>query len=338
LAQVEMAEAPQQPLSWVMYGSSEGHLALTYSPAGAFSPDSSVLAVVGGGQVALMDLRNQGAPKVLNPHVDGVTDLEIESANFLSPGELFILGWGDVASRSKKNSRRTPELAIRWDANKDALLGKVQAVDPSGKYGAARWFPDIRYLGMSRQNIFELWDPVTGKGGALKVPPLTRSVNLFTFSPDGRWLLLAQVEASSQPDPVAVARPSNEFVSALKGHQGTVLSMQFSRDGSKVVTASEDGKVRIYSTSGWNLEHTLSGHDGAVRWAEFSPNGQWVVSCGDDKTVRVWSAETGELLRTLRESQAPVLTAAFSPNSQYIAATTAKKVLVWHLSPGITVH
>ena len=114
--------------------------------------------------------------------------------------------------------------------------------------------------------------------------------------------------------------------------------MQFSRDGSKVVTASEDGKVRIYSTSGWNLEHTLSGHDGAVRWAEFSPNGQWVVSCGDDKTVRVWSAETGELLRTLRESQEPVLTAAFSPNSQYIAATTPKKVLVWHLSPGITVH
>ena len=107
---------------------------------------------------------------------------------------------------------------------------------------------------------------------------------------------------------------------------------------SKVGTASDDGNVRIYSTSGWKLEHTLSGHEGAVRWAEFSPNGQWVVSCGDDKTVRVWSAETGELLRTLRESQEPVLTAAFSPNSQYIAATTAKKVLVWHLSPGITVH
>jgi WD40 repeat protein len=338
LAQVEMVEAPQQPLSWVIYGSSEGHLALSYSPAGAFSPDSSVLAVVNGGQVALMDLRNQGAPRVLHPHLGGVTNLEIESANFLSPSELFILCWGELVSHSKKSARQTPELAIRWDVNKDALVGNAQAVDPSGKYGTPRWFPDIRYLGMSRQNVFQLWDPVTGKGGTLKVPPLTRSVNLFTFSPDGRWLLLAQVESSSQPDPIIVARPSNEFVSALKGHQGTVLSMEFSRDGSKVVTASEDGKVRIYSTSGWNLEPTLAGHEGAVRWAEFSPDGQWVVSGGDDKTVRVWSAESGELLRTLRESQEPVLTVAFSPNSQYIAASTAKKVVVWHLSAGISLH
>jgi WD domain, G-beta repeat len=337
LAQIEMAEAPPQTASWVLYGTSEGHLALDYSPAGAFSPDSSLLAVANGDQVALMDLKNQGAPKVLRPQINGVMNLEIESANFLDPAEIFILCRGEFV-RSKKNASRTPELAIRWDVQKDALAGKVDIVNATGNYGAPRWFPNIRYLGMNQASNFQLWDPFTGKGGNVTVPSLTRSVNLFSFSPDGRWLLLAQVESSNQPDPIVVARPGNQFVNALKGHQGAVLSMEFSHDSSKVVTASEDGKVRIYSTAGWNLEHTLSGHQGAVRWADFSPNGLWVVSGGDDKTVRVWSADSGELLQTLRESQEPVLTVAFSPDQHAIAASTAHKVLVWRLSTGISLH
>jgi WD40 repeat protein len=335
-SQVEMAESPPQPPTWVAHGSAEGHLATTYSPAGAFSPDSSLVAVVNGDAVALMELSSQGVAQVVHPRLPDLVNLDIESANFLAPSQLFILCTGEIVSRSKKNARRTPELAIQWDIQKNALVGKVHALDAAGKYSAPQWFPQIHYLGMSRQNTFELWNPVTGKGGVVTVPPLTRPAHLFTFSPDGRWLLLAQIESSSLPDPIVVGRPGEQFENTLRGHSGTVECMEFSHDGSRVVTASIDGKVRIYSTSDWKLQHTLAGHDGAVHWAEFSPNGQWVVSAGEDKTVRVWSAETGELLQTLRESKEPVLTVAFSPDSQFIAASAAKKVLVWHLSAGIS--
>jgi WD40 repeat protein len=333
-AQVEVVEQSPPQAAWVSHGTAEGHLALAYSPAGAFSPDSSLLAAVNGSDVALMELRGQGILNVLHPRVNGVTNLDIESANFLAPGEIFILASGEVESHSKSGGQRTPELAIRWDVNKDVLIGKVHGVNPSGAFGSPRWFPDIRYLGMSKQNIFELWSPSAGAGGHVAVPPLTRSANLFDFSPDGRWILLAQIESSSQADPIVVARPGNQFVNVLKGHTGTVLSMAFSRDSSRAVTACADGMVRIYSAPDWKLEHALEGHQGIVRWAEFSPNGQWVVSAGEDKTVRVWSVETGELLQTLKESQDPVLTVAFSPDNQYIAASTAKKVLVWQRSAG----
>jgi WD40 repeat protein len=334
-AQVETVEAPPHEYSWVGHGTAEGHLALAYSPAGAFSPDSSQLAVVNGSEVALMDLRGLGLPRVLHQSVKGVRNLELESANFLSPGEIFVLGAGEVDVRSKKSSSRTPELLIRWDIKKDAVVGNVQSVNAAGDYSTPRWFPDIRYMGMSKQNIFEMWDPATGKGGRVVVPPLTRGAGQFVFSPDGRWLLLAQIESSSQADPIVVGRPGNQFENVLKGHTGTVESMEFSHDSSKVVTACADGKVRIYSTASWSLERTLEGHDGTVHWAEFSPNGQWVVSAGEDKTVRVWSATAGELLQTLKESPEPVLTAAFSPNSEFIAASTAKKVLVWQRTPGL---
>jgi len=189
-------------------------------------------------------------------------------------------------------------------------------------------------MGISKENIFELWDPATGAGGTITVPSLTRPAGIYALSPNGRWLLLAQIEASSKANPIVVDRTDNQFTNVLPGHLGSVLSMAFSRDSSKVVTACEDGKVRIFSTADWSLAHTLAGHDGPVRWAEFSPSGKWVASAGDDKTVRVWSVASGELLQTLKESQEEVLTVAFSPNNEFLAASTAKSVLVWRRTTG----
>ncbi len=334
-AQVETVEAPPQPVVWTNHGSAEGHLALGYSPAGAFSPDSSRLAVASGSEVLLMDLKGEGTPAVLHPLVKGVTNLNIESANFLAPGNLLLFGRGEFASRTKSGAAYTPELAFRWDLKTNALAGPVQMVNAKGDFGAPLWFPDIRYLGMNNENKFEMWNPETGAGGTIVVPPLTRSARLFVFSPDGRWLLLAQIESSSQANPIVVRRSDNQFDNVLKGHTATVFSMSFSRDSTKVATACEDGRVRIFSTADWSLQHTLEGHSGPVHWAEFSPNGQWIASAGEDKTVRVWSAATGELLQTLAESTEPLLTVAFSPDSHSLAASSSKKVLVWQRSGGL---
>jgi hypothetical protein len=333
-AQVETVETPAPPVVWSSHGAAEGHLALDYSPAGGFSPDSSQLAVANGSDIALMELKGEGIAQVLHPRVKGIIDFEIESANFVAPGRLLVFGRGELGSRSKGGAPRTPELAFRWDVNTNAAIGSVQSVNAKGEFGPPLWFPDIRYLGMNKENTFEMWNPETNAGGKIVVPALTRSVRLFAFSPDGRWLLLAQIEASNQVNPIVVRRSDNQFDNILKGHTAAVLSISFSRDSAKVVTAGDDGKVRVYSTSGWNLLYTLEGHQGPVHWAEFSPNGRWVVSAGEDKSVRVWSAETGDLLQSLTESQEPVLTVAFSPDSQYIAASTAKKVLVWQRSSG----
>lgn len=332
--QIENVESPPPQYHWVTNGRVEGHLALAYSPSGAFSPDSSRLAIANGGKVALMDLKAADISTVLNPRVPRVEDFEIESANYLTPGQIFVLGSGVVESRSKEPATHTPELALQWDVATDALIGKVHGVNAGGGFGTARWFPEIHYLGLNKQNTFELWSPASGKGGRIVIPPLTRSANLFTFSPDGRWLLLGQIEASSKTNPIVVERVDNKFVNILKGHTGAVLSMIFSPDSSKVVTACEDGKVRVFSSGSWDLLHTLAGHDGVVHWAEFSPNGQWIASAGEDKTVRIWSVGTGDLVQTLRESDAPVLTVAFSPDSQYVAASTEKTVLVWKRVPG----
>jgi WD40 repeat protein len=327
--QVESVEAPPAAPNWVSRGRIEGHLALNYSPAGAFSPNSATLAVATGDKIALMELRNGEVRKVLRPHVPDITDLQFQSANFLDPNHLLLLGTGLLHPKGEKAGGPTPLLAFQWDTERDVLSSKVNVVGPGGGFGPARYFPQIQYLGLYKESHFSLWNPVSGEGRHINLPVLTRQPGIFEFSPDGHWLLLAQIESSSTGDPVVVRLSEHQFVDSLRGHQGTVLSIAFTRDSKKVVTACEDGKVRIWSAPDWKLLATLAGHFGPVHRAEFSADGRWVASAGEDKTVRIWSVDGGKLEQTLEESQAPVLSVAFSPNDEFLAASTEQTVLVW---------
>lgn len=330
--QVETTAGPPPQYAWEHRLHVEGHLALTYSPDAAFSPDSSTLAVIDKSRVVLANLADGGVKKVLKLHLNGLADLDIQSANFVSPSRLFILANGLLRAKHG-GAPASPEIGFQWDINQDALFGKVEAIGGSGGFLPVRYFPRIGYLALYKDSTFTVWDPVTGRGGNIKIPQLNHAPRLFEFSPDGHWLLLAQIEMNASPDPIVVLLREHKFADVLAGHHGPVLGMMFSRDGKMVVTACADGNVRIYSVPQWKLLVTLSGHRGPVHWAEFSPDGTTVASAGEDQTVRVWSVATGKLLQDLQESRQPLLTVAFSPNGQYLAASAANEVHVWVRTP-----
>ncbi|MGO8788173.1 MAG: WD40 repeat domain-containing protein [Terriglobia bacterium] len=333
-AQVETVESTQTATLWVSHGRVEGHLALKYSSDDAFSPDASILAVVAGDKVVLMNLRAVESQKVLKPRLPNIEDLEIHSASFLAPHQLFLLANGAFRVKGNKGVSTTPLLAFQWNSEGDHLDGKVDAVGAKGGFSPARYFPGVHYLVLYKDSNFTLWNPLTGQSGLINVAALTQIPNLYEFSPDGHWLLLAQIQTTSSADPSVVELKTHKFVDELHGHEGTVLSMAFSRDATKVVTTCADGKLRVYSAGDWKLLETLAGHHGPVHRAEFSPNGKWIASAGEDQTVRVWSVEDGTLLQTLQESQEPLLDVAFSPDSRFIAASSDNLVLTWQRQGG----
>ena len=331
-AQVETVESGTPSYSWVSHGRVEGHLALTSSPAGSFSVDGSILAIANDNRIVLLDVKRGGVSKVLRPRLPSLTDLKIQSANFLTPDHVLVLASGLVEMKTKGSAAPSPELAFQWDTNQDALFGKINALGAKGGYALPRYFPDIRYVGLHKDNTFDLWNPLNGTMGRITIPSLTQPANLYVLSPDGHWMILGQVQGNSTADPIVVRLSEHDFVDSLRGHHGTVLSIAFSRDSSRVATACEDGNVRIYSVPDWKLLQTLAGHTGPVHWAEFSPDGKWLISAGEDTTVRIWSVADGKGIAELRESQTPVLTAAFSPNGEFIAASSEQSVFYWERS------
>ncbi len=328
--QAESVAGPPSLPEFGAQGRVEGHLAVDYSPAGAFSPDSRYLAiVVDPAKIVLMDLHEAKVDKILRPQLPPVFDLEIESANFLSPDSLFVLARGGTKPKGSDFARRTPMLAFQWDTGQDKLTGKVSTVGAEGGFEPILYLPHIGYLGMYKESEFSLWNPKLGRGTEITVPELAHKPGIFAFSPDGRWLLLGHVEANASPDPIVVDVNTKKFADVLTGHKATVLSFNFSHDDSRVVTADEDGKVRIFSVPDWKLLKTLTGHNGPVHWAEFSPDGRLVASAGEDRTVRIWSAEDGRLLQTLQESHEPLLTVAFSPDGNHVAASAQDTTFIW---------
>ena len=317
------------PYAWVHEMRVEGHLALHYSPAGAFSPDGSSLAIVERRRVVLVNVASGSVEKAVQPSFRNVKNLDIQSANYISPDHLFILAAGKAKLKGRHGSVRTPELAFQWDIPRNALLGKVEAVGAKGGFEPPVYLPLAKILVLYKKGTYFLWNPLTGLTQSLTLTQLTHPAHLFAFSPDGRWLLLAQIEANASPNPVVVLLKQHAFVNVLPGHQGTVLSMTFSPGGKILQTSCEDGKVRLWSVPGWNLLAALKGNLGPVHWAEFSPDGQYIASAGEDDTVRIWQVATGKLIQTLEESKHPLLTVTFSPNGKYLAASSDRAVHVW---------
>ncbi len=216
-AQVETVESPPTAAQWVSHGRLEGHLALKYSSDGAFSPDASVLAVVSEEKVMLMDLRTDAVQKVLKPHVPDVEDLEIHSANFLSPHQLFLLANGVFHVKGQRPAA-TPLMAFQWDIDGDHVEGKVDTVGAKGGFSPARYFPMIGYLLLYKDSNFDLWNPRTGQGGRITISDLTQTPNLYEFSPDGHWLLLGQIQTTSGADPSVVELKTHKFAIFTCGH------------------------------------------------------------------------------------------------------------------------
>jgi WD40 repeat protein/tRNA A-37 threonylcarbamoyl transferase component Bud32 len=110
-------------------------------------------------------------------------------------------------------------------------------------------------------------------------------------------------------------RPFSAQVTAIDAG-GVVHAVDHSPDGAHVVTADDNGGVRIWSATG-AAERVLDAHTDAVRVALYDPTGRWLVTAGDDG-ARIWDVATWTS-RVLAGHSGGVRAAAVSPDGARFA-------------------
>jgi WD40 repeat protein len=118
------------------------------------------------------------------------------------------------------------------------------------------------------------------------------------LGPDGRHVLL--LNSGNQDFPVGTASVydlQQRRAWPLATHGNQVTLMAWDPSGTRVVTGSRDGIVRVGPWTG-EEPHLLIGHQGPIWGVRVDPTGRLVASTSEDGTVRIWPMPNGQPLHT----------------------------------------
>ena len=166
------------------------------------------------------------------------------------------------------------------------------------------------------------------------------AISVQTTDPD-RSVDLAQQAARIDPTPTVEDVLRNSLIASrvrrvLRPGDGAVTAAEYSPDGSRVVTASADGSVRVFRAR-TGQELAAIRHKGRATDASFSPDGLLIATAGSDRTARIWSGAAAPA-RVLRHP-AGVRDAVFTFDSAYLATLADDAaVRVWDVDTGELLH
>jgi WD40 repeat protein len=120
--------------------------------------------------------------------------------------------------------------------------------------------------------------PELAPGGAASQHPN----ETLEVSPDGSTVAVSGVIDVLLLDATTLAERR------LVGHSGLVQAVEFSGDGSRLASGSDDNSVIIWDVATASKVEQLTGHTGSVRSVAFSPADDTLYSAGEDRQLLVW--------------------------------------------------
>ena len=215
-------------------------------------------------------------------------------------GQLAMLG------SANKGTRRAVKL---YELTTGRELRTVNLPDDFPAYGPAvlALAPDGRLLCAALDELaggqpkLKLYD-LSARGHGQTLAQLARPAFLFRFSPDGRWLALAEGDSvrvwetatAAERPPFKVDRPV-----VLANQPDFIAALAFNPDGKFLTVSAYGGPMSVWEVESGRATQKLEGHSNFAFGVGFSADGTRLVSGG--RTV--WDLTTGRGLRTAQTSE-----------------------------------
>ncbi len=126
------------------------------------------------------------------------------------------------------------------------------------------------------------------------------------------------------PNPLGTAQKA-----IIYGHQSEVTCVDFSPDGTRVVSGSADQTVRLWDVVTGKELRAWRGHNRPVLAIRFSPDGARVVSGSEDGTACVWDVDGETAAAVMHMLSGPVYCVAWSPDGARIVCGAYWDASVW---------
>jgi WD40 repeat protein len=123
---------------------------------------------------------------------------------------------------------------------------------------------------------------------------------------------------------------SGKLLHSWFAHQERIWKLAFTPDGQILVSASEDGTVKLWTKQRKPL--AILRHEGAVWGVAINPQGNLIASTSRDDTLRLWHKD-GTLIKIIPGQSQGLTRVAFSPDGQTIATGGVDNtVKLWNIN------
>ena len=128
------------------------------------------------------------------------------------------------------------------------------------------------------------------------------------------------------------------FLRHLSRHADWVRVARFSRDGQKLVTAGNDGRIFVWDVATWDNPIELAHLSHAIVDLDIHPNGDHVAAVGFDSNLKVFSVQGRRMLQQTNCPCKDMRTIRYSPSGMLLAGAGRNGTLeIWDSTNGNSV-
>lgn len=269
----------------------------------SISPDQKLVLAASQSEVYIFDLTSSQQIAILIGHTALITSAQ------------FTADSGRVITTSDDGTARI------WNSLTGEQLAVLRGPQEGDGINSAEVSPDGTYLVIhTRDQQTTLWtisNPLQIR--VLDLQAKFEDYAVPAISPDGTQLAVLHSGLATSVDVWNVE--SEELLFLLEGHETPINSVQYSPDGQRIVTASNDGTARVWDAHTGEQYLVLRGRSFGLRTAQYNADGTRIMTVVETNGgLKIWDSQTGEQLLPSMLSDDYIINGQFSPDGKLILA------------------